>query len=91
MKLSIFDCLRYTVVPNPYPDPQCQQFYEEFAVGELVRVNHKRLVDEICVVVAVADGVGPGIVPVWCPSFPHIHYWRPTSREVMRVAATKEC
>ena len=89
MKISIFDCLPYTVAPNPCPDERCQQFYEEFEVGELVQVNHKQLVDEICVVVAVADGVGPGIVPVWCPRFPCIHYLTPKSGEVVRVAAPK--
>jgi len=90
LKVSIFDCLRHTLVPKPNPDPRCQQFYEGYEVGELVRVNHERLVDEICVVVAVVDGVGPGIIPVWSPNFPDTLYWKATPREVKRIAAVKK-
>ena len=90
MKVSIFDCLRHTVVPKPNPDPRCQQFYHGYEVGELVRVNHARLVDEICVVVAVVDDIGPGVVPVWSPNFPDALYWKATPREVMRVAVAKK-
>jgi hypothetical protein len=90
LKISIFDCLRHTLVPKSKPDPRCQQFYEGYEVGELVRVNHERLVDEICVVVAVVDDVGPGIVPVWSPNFPDALYWKATPREVMRIASAKK-
>jgi hypothetical protein len=59
-------------------------------LSELVRVNHARLVDEICVVVAVVDDVGPGIVPVWSPNFPDALYWKATPREVIRIAEARK-
>jgi hypothetical protein len=90
LKVSIFDCLRHTVVPKPNRNPRCQQFYAGYEVGELVRVNHARLVQEICVVVAVVDVVGPRIVPVWSPNFPDALYWKATTGEVARVATAKK-